>query len=318
MQKIVEVYYGSKLYGTMTPESDIDKKGIFIPEKRDIILGRIPKSIVLNTNKTNDKNTFEDQDVEYYSLHYFIELACRGETCTIDMLNAPDWAIIHKTDVWDVLVRERNRFYSNNMKAFVGYARSQAIKYGVKGNRLNTAKEVVKILESCDRGAKLTEIWELLPKNIEHIYYGEVRTSRDGPLIRTIKVCSREIQETVTVEYAISVLKHVINKYGNRTNSAEGNKGRDWKAISHSIRIAIELEELYKYGKIMFPLDDADMIKEIKKGKVEYNEVSTILDYLMREIEFYSEVNPQDFPDKVNYKYWDDFIFDTIMNHYFS
>ena len=43
--------FGSHLYGTDTPTSDTDYKGIFIPTKHMILMGNIPKSINNNQRK---------------------------------------------------------------------------------------------------------------------------------------------------------------------------------------------------------------------------------------------------------------------------
>jgi predicted nucleotidyltransferase len=41
MDLIVEMRFGSHLYGTDTPESDLDLKGVYLPEARDILLRRV-------------------------------------------------------------------------------------------------------------------------------------------------------------------------------------------------------------------------------------------------------------------------------------
>ncbi len=43
--------FGSHLYGTDTLESDHDFKGIFLPNKEDVYLGKISKSISLSSRK---------------------------------------------------------------------------------------------------------------------------------------------------------------------------------------------------------------------------------------------------------------------------
>ena len=44
MNLIVKMKFGSHLYGTDTENSDVDYKGVFLPSKEDILLGRIQKS----------------------------------------------------------------------------------------------------------------------------------------------------------------------------------------------------------------------------------------------------------------------------------
>jgi predicted nucleotidyltransferase len=41
MELLVEMRYGSHLYGTDTPQSDIDLKSVYLPEARDILLQRV-------------------------------------------------------------------------------------------------------------------------------------------------------------------------------------------------------------------------------------------------------------------------------------
>src|SRR5262245_57892462 len=45
MRLIVEMRFGSHLYGTATPLSDLDYKGIYVPDGRDILLQRVRGTI---------------------------------------------------------------------------------------------------------------------------------------------------------------------------------------------------------------------------------------------------------------------------------
>ena len=60
MNIIVQMLFGSHLYGTNTPNSDTDMKGIFMPEANQILLGNIPKCMNFNTKKnSSEKNSPE-------------------------------------------------------------------------------------------------------------------------------------------------------------------------------------------------------------------------------------------------------------------
>ncbi|EOU4524862.1 hypothetical protein ACOIZZ_001972 [Escherichia coli] len=48
-------YFGSHLYGTSTPESDVDFKEIFVPPARDILIGNVKEHMSKNTNNTSSK-----------------------------------------------------------------------------------------------------------------------------------------------------------------------------------------------------------------------------------------------------------------------
>jgi predicted nucleotidyltransferase len=82
MREIIRMRFGSDLYGTMTPGSDTDIAGVFLPSKEDILLGHIPKHVIHHTGNDRSKNMSGDQDVDIFSLHHFIKMACDG-VCSI-------------------------------------------------------------------------------------------------------------------------------------------------------------------------------------------------------------------------------------------
>jgi hypothetical protein len=109
-----------------------------------------PKSHNYSTGKGDSRNTKNDVDTELYSLHYFIKLACDGQTVAMDMLHAPESMILKKSKIWDQIVENKQKFYTKNLKSFIDYARRQASKYGIKGSRINAALQVLEILKKED------------------------------------------------------------------------------------------------------------------------------------------------------------------------
>lgn len=99
MKIIVKMKFGAHLYGTATIKSDVDYKGVFLPAKEEVLLGKIPKCLNFSSGDSESKNTSNDIDIEFYSLHYFIKLAREGQTVALDMLHAPDSAIIETSDI---------------------------------------------------------------------------------------------------------------------------------------------------------------------------------------------------------------------------
>jgi RNA repair pathway DNA polymerase beta family len=91
---IVEMRFGSHLYGTDTPESDVDVKGVYLPEARDILLQRVPPSVTASRDKgAGERNRPGDVDREYYSVQRYLGLLAAGQTVAIDMLFAPETAM---------------------------------------------------------------------------------------------------------------------------------------------------------------------------------------------------------------------------------
>ena len=233
MDIIVKMKFGSHLYGTATENSDVDYKGVFLPYKRDILLGNIPKCYSFTTGSDKSKNVSNDVDEEIYSLHYFIKLACDGQTVAMDMLHAPEKMLITNSSVWRSIVSEKHRFYTKNLKSFINYARRQASKYAIKGSRLNAASQVLKILKSNNSEKKLRKIWDQLPR-IEHCH----DAGKDPNGMRQYQVCGKIFQESASIGYVIPILEKFYDDYGHRAKLAAENKNIDWKAISHALRAA--------------------------------------------------------------------------------
>ena len=305
--------FGSHLYGTSTEQSDQDFKGVFIPTIEECILGKVPKQISFKSNKPTgkeaSKNSSEDTDIELYSLQYFLKLLQKGDTGALDMLHAPignSSIVLRKTDIWGFLHANREDFYTTNLSAFIGYCRNQAAKYGIKGSRLNDAKKVLDFLRPYRADARLSKIWDVLPEG-EHIHKIGVDTSDGSPDYRFYQVCGKKIQETVTVEYARGIIDRFYEAYGKRAQLAAENKGIDWKAISHALRCAYEMEAIYRNGDITFPLPQADYLLAVKNGERDYlTDVAPKIEFLMAHVEEYAKRSS--YPNKVNIKRYEEWL----------
>jgi len=304
---VVHMMFGSHLYGTNNDDSDVDYKGVFLPAYEDILLSRVNKSYSFNTKTGNDKNTSEDIDSEIYSLHYFIKLAIEGQTVALDMLHAPYDMIIEHSTIWDLIVANRDKFYTKNLKAFIGYARRQAAKYGIKGSRLNTAREVLDFIRSKYLYyERLSELWDELPL-IEHVH--KLRNVKND--LREYQVCGKKFQETARISYVVPILESFVDSYGERARQAANNENIDWKAVSHAIRAAYQVRELLTENTITFPLKNAKFIKEVKEGKHDYTTiVAPHLESVMDEVEDLSLKS--NLPERPDQKFWDSLVCSII------
>lgn len=311
MDLIVKMKFGSYLYGTATSKSDVDYKGVFLPLKNEILLGRIPKCHNFSSGSYESKNTPHDIDIEIYSLHYFINLACEGQTVALDMLHAPGSALEVNSEIWREIVGERERFYSKNLKSFINYARRQASKYGIKGSRLNAVSSVLDILKSAVPTEKLRSVWDKLPE-MDHCHMAE--TDPNG--MRQYQVCGKLFQESAQMGYVIPILEKFYDDYGARARRAAENRNIDWKAISHALRAAFQVKEIFTKRTITFPLKEAAFLVKVKEGKLDYlTEVAPVLEGLMSEVE--ELASRSDLPEKVDAAYWDRFICNTIERKLF-
>ena len=311
MRIIVKMKFGAHLYGTATPDSDVDYKGIFLPTKEQLLLGRIPKSHNYSTGREESRNTKNDIDIELYSFHYFIKLACDGQTVAMDMLHAPENMILQKSNIWAAIVKNKQKFYTKNLRSFIDYARRQASKYGIKGSRINAALQVLEILKKEDSSKKMREVWNQLPR-VEHCY--DVAPDPNG--MRQYQVCGKSFQESATIGYVIPIVEKFYNDYGRRAKLAAENKNIDWKAVSHALRAAYQTKEILTENTINFPLRTADFLIKVKQGKLDYlSEVGPELETLMEEVERLAFAS--NLPETVDRKFWDQFICDTLERELF-
>lgn len=263
---IVLMKFGSHLYGTDTEESDTDYKGVFIPRFKDVALGKFPRSVNTSTGNSDSKNSSDDVDIEWFSLQKFVEMALQGQTGIIDMLFSPsDWPE-YTTHHWAHLQERRSQFITSDMSAFVGYCRSQASKYGIKGSRLRAIQEVVDFLATQPEDAAIGDVLDASKFDADYV---EVVRKSDKTFV---EIAAKKIEYRTPVWKAREPLDQYLRSYGDRAKKARKNEGIDWKAVSHAFRVAYELEELYQTGDIKFPLAEAEFLTKVKKGAYDFND----------------------------------------------
>jgi hypothetical protein len=306
--------FGSKLYGTDTPESDTDYKSVFMPTAREILTGQIPKTINMTTGKNNSRNGADDVDHESFSLHYFMQLLYQGQTVALDMLHGNKEEI--STPIWKYLKTHRHEFYTKNMKAFVGYARKQAAKYGVKGSRLDAAREALSFLitkgdRTIQHLYEHSELWEG-----EHIHLS-LYTLPDGDYDITKsywEVCGKKMTFGGKASHYVDMLKKFYDNYGGRAKLAAANEGIDWKAISHAFRVAFQTQMILSGDGFKYPLPQTEYLRKVKAGKLDYTtEVAPYLDSLMDVIE--AQSRHSELPDKVKVESWQNWLTAMTLDH---
>lgn len=289
MKIIVKAIAGSHLFGTNTPTSDKDYKGVYLPEAEDILLGKVKKSINLSTNKTNTKNTSEDVDTEFYSLDKFLTMLAEGQTVAFELLFTPESHIIEKSEIWDKITSMRTILVHKKINSFVGYCKQQANKYGIKGSRMNAIQKVLKGLpENYTPYHKINHYESLFDSLVDEKLIKWTKTEHNGQKYRYFEVCGRKFEDTSYVENVYLILTKIYDEYGARAKQAEINQGIDWKAISHAVRVCHQAKELLLTGIITLPLapENREEVLRIKKGVEDFKQVSPRLELLVDEISY--------------------------------
>lgn len=310
MDLLFKTKFGSHLYGLDTPNSDTDYKGIYMPTLSQLLLGTWPKSIRTSTGTAHTKNTSEDIDEEYYALPYFIKLAVEGDTTALDMLHANKSSTLVTSPLWEELKSRRKEFYSRDMKALVGYARSQAAKYGMKGTRLATMQDVLN--KSKHLVGKLRDVVHLLPQNEYCKVVLEPENAKQQPYY---EVCGKKFLLNTQVQDLQFLMQEQLDKYGERARLAQANEGVDWKALSHALRVAYQMKSVYEDGDFEYPLKQSYFLRLVKAGEVDFSEVKQVLESTLERVEELAKFSYM--REKVNRATWDQWLLDKYWEEYF-
>lgn len=314
MRNIVTIKFGSHLYGTTTPTSDLDFKSVFIPSARDIMLQRVKGSINKSRAKSEkEKNLPGEVEEEGYSLQRYLDLAAEGQTVALDVLFSPEWSMTEPpAPEWREVVENRARLLTRRSTAFVGYCRQQANKYGIKGSRVAAARAALGVLcilvDEHGSTPKLGKFEADVAKSvagIEHMLIVDIPLA-SGTLIRHWDVCGRKLPFTSSIKNARDVVQRLVDEYGQRALQAESQHGVDWKALSHAVRVGTQALEFLATAHVTFPLPNASHILAIKTGYVPYQEVSAEIEDLLERVEAASAVSS--LPDQPDREWIDDFV----------
>ena len=226
---IFKTLVGAQMYGLVTPNSDRDEIGVFIPPKDFVIGTHTVEQVEIRTNPTSSgkRNTKDDIDLTIYTLPKLFILLGKASPNTVELLFTPQNCILHTSKWWKRILDEKEIFLSLKIKhSFGGYAYSQRKKVIAKKK---TYEEYVSYIDS-----------------------GKSK------------------------EEAMMMLKDPI---GGRIEYYE-KFGYDVKFMSHSLRLLYSGLELLKEGRLALPLNQNNLILDVKEGKYKLNEVLEMIEEL--------------------------------------
>jgi hypothetical protein len=109
----------------------------------------------------------------------------------------------------------------------------------------------------------------------DHCYF-ETALNKESYLV----ISDVKFQLNDSIKSALKKVNSVIDSYGKRADAAANDNGVDWKAISHCVRVLLQVEQLLSENKITFPLINANFVKAIK-----YNTIDMTYEEIMKWIE---------------------------------
>ncbi|WP_342270441.1 DNA polymerase beta superfamily protein [Rickettsia endosymbiont of Orchestes rusci] len=310
MKIIVQIKCGSHLYGTSTPASDLDIKGLYIPEAQDILLQRVQPIISFKRPKMHgERNTPDDVDYELYSIERFLSLLTNGQPMALDMLFAPTSSmLLEALPEWQEIQNLAPKLFVKQADSFLNYCKRQANKYGIKGSRIAAIKTACDYLNKAaarygdnTKLAAIEEELKTLVFNNEYLNLGITEAKE-----KYFEICGKKALLNSSVKFALTIAERLMNEYGMRAISAEHNEGIDWKALSHAVRVGHQAIEFLTTGHITFPRPEAKHLLNIKLGKLSFRQISEEIEELLKEVEL-AALNSR-LPNNFDQSIIDDFI----------
>lgn len=311
--------YGSHLYGLNTENSDLDFRGVYIPNLDDIILGKAQDEI--NTELEVEVECYEEidkvvngfplkgavkakkvkVDVKIFSLQKFIKLCSKADTNALDLLFSLDNDDVEQyvysdtkinddghtstsyIPIWYVLYHKDKLINTDKLESPITYAFKQATKYSIKGERRQVMLDLLKhvntylFLDTTPANVPLSKfmtdfIYEdgtpIINQYIDGKHVKIDVLDNKGKEEKYLYVCGVQHQFNLELKRFAQRLEEKINKEYTSQRTIDASDGNDWKALSHAIRILLEVKQLLKDGTITFPCIENRFLLRIKQGKI--------------------------------------------------
>ena len=132
MNLIFKAIVGSQSYGTSTPTSDIDHKGVYMQSVDELISFGYKEQVDVS------------KDESYYEIRRFIQLLQSANPTVLELLYSPADCIIQSSPQFDLLVQHRDMFLTKKcLLSFGGYAVAQIKKAKGLDKKMNYEKDRV-------------------------------------------------------------------------------------------------------------------------------------------------------------------------------
>jgi len=283
---------GSHLYGNSTPESDVDTRGVFIPDRR-YFLGFM--------NRTKQ---FEDKvsDTTFMEIRQFLNLALDCNPNIIEWLFVPEKDWIVSSEEWERIVEKRDLFLSKKARyTFAGYAFSQLRRikrhrswllhppkkkplrsdYGLpEDKKLVGADQIgafnailAHYFEEIKQHHKLKLQLEEMQETRDFLSVFQSSKTMDVKMAGSVMSVSDNFLAALDKEKRYNQALREWNQYQNWKKNRNPERaelerrfGFDSKHGSHLYRLLGECEELLTKKTLVFPRPDAKLLLDIKNG----------------------------------------------------
>jgi predicted nucleotidyltransferase len=282
--KIYETVVGSTAYGlAIEGKSDVDKKGIAIPNIRHIF--------GLHPFEQHEINV----DYVIYSLQKFVKLAADANPTICEMLFVEESDILYLHPLGLKLRDNRDLFLSTKAKhSFGGYAFSQILRIKNHQKWLNNPQV------------------EPNEKDFFKEKTMRVKTEKGEEIINYTKFMEQEYDAALKKYNQYCTWKKERNP---ERAVLEAQFGYDCKFAMHAIRLLKTGLEVLKEGKLVVKrVEDREQLLGIRNGKVSYEDLVKYAEDLLGELDAAYESSP--LPSKVDMNKIEDLMMEIQSEFY--
>lgn len=279
---VFETVYGSELYGTTMPGSDVDIRGVYMPGLYDFLreTKEEPASLV------PDAAFPETDDNLYFPVGLFIDQVIRMKVNAVEIFFAArqarrDGADLHP--VMQTILDHEADLITADPAGFVGHARQRAAAY-IEGDdprdkTLQANKYALACLKEAANssieapGFRICDVEGLAEKMEEH---GSISRLVNDDGLPILMINQRQMQENERVGVALEVVSQRLERFRRKAFDAEPSKM--FKDLSTSLRMMDTARNLMRDGEIFFPVPRAEHYKAIRRGEVDRLEILAEID----------------------------------------
>lgn len=296
---------GSRAYGTSTPESDTDIRGIFCAPKKAIVTPWFPvREMVLP----------EEEDGKLYELTNFMKLFVDQNPNILELLFVDRGDVIETSPAYELLRENASSLLSSKVAfTFSGYAMSQMQRIKGHDKWINnpqpstapTQMEFLKLVHNYLGGKPVTNAVDLIVKlhNMSpycvFIPFGEnifgiVEADKDQGLFNDDgsirKLDYEQIPDELKRQKPLMIIKYLAqehnlakdnhknywswkNNRNDKRHALEVAHGYDTKHGMHLVRLMRMGEELLTEGKLLVRRPDAEELLAIRNGAWSYEKM---------------------------------------------
>jgi hypothetical protein len=258
-------------------------RGVFLPPLIDLLDSR---------QKDAFSFPFQDEtlghcEITLWSFPFWLRLLHSGDTNATDLYFAfthPQGVIFESEELQQFRATcPAKSILPKDLKGMRGYVRSQALKYGAKGQHYQAGQLVLDAATTFDKqndDAKVRAFWSAFigsreGRKVLRDFASEVTLIKTPDNRDALKDLEKIFYLESPLHLMVSSFTPIVNAYGHRARAAL--EGADWKALSHSLRVLEEVTELHQRGEIRFPLAHADLLAKVKRGEIAREEVVAML-----------------------------------------